>query len=248
MVNIRAFCMVCMATIAVTAAAQTGWEEFVVAPGESVWATSTLEEALGGRTVLYPPENLFDGDRTSCWVEGAPGDGIGESVTFAVNATVDELRVVSGFARTRRLYLRNGRPRTLRIWLVPAFTAPGMVSETDHTLYMARPVAAETTVDLADTLEEQAEGFPMSPDEQSEIVQTALESFLEEFPMFTDALLRDLGYHDSRDMSGRQLAAFFRDVIAAYSMICVRVEIADVYRGTHYRDTCISEIEVTVDP
>lgn len=225
---------------------QTVWEQIVAAPEQTVWATSALQETLGGRRIRYPATNLFDGDIATSWVEDVPGDGVGESVTFAVNGTVQEMRVVSGFARNERLYSRNGRPHRIKISLVAAFTAPGMVSETNHQLYLARSLKATQPVSLDDTRSEQVMPFPFDEDQQQEHVQVSLEAFLEDHPVFLDAIAKDLGYGDTANLMGRQLAAFFRDVSAAYSMICVRIEIADVYPGTHYRDTCISEVSVDI--
>ena len=48
--------------------------------GESVRATSSLTETLGGKSISYGPENLFDQDISASWVEGADGPGLDESV------------------------------------------------------------------------------------------------------------------------------------------------------------------------
>jgi hypothetical protein len=224
--------------------AQAGWQELDRRPGQSVWASSTLEETLGGRIVRYAAENLFDGDLRTCWAEGVQGDGIGQSVTFVVDRPVESLRIVSGYAASERLFRRNGRPKVLRVSLLAGFTAPGLVSETDAELYFVRSVGGARVFEMADTMRPQVLDAPVGAEGQARAVREALERFLTEFPDFARMMGADLGFDDPASLRGGARDEFLELAQAAFGMIGLRLEIAGVYPGSHYSDTCLSEITV----
>ncbi len=214
---------------------------------DSVWASSEFEEILGGRRIRYPASNLFDGSEQTCWAEAAHGDGIGESVTFITNRPVAQITLVNGFARHADLYNRNGRVKRLGVYLIAAFTAPGLVSETDYHLYFARSTKAKASITLEDTPEPQTFDFPMSSEEQESFLQVSLEQFFEQYPDFAGKIEEELGYKNAEELYGRRLAAFFRDVKEAFSILCVKVEIEAVYRGSEFQETCLTGIEAQFD-
>ena len=80
--------------------AASDWQELSTKLEQSVWASSVFCEQIRGQEVCYAPEQLFDGDPGTCWVEAAPGGGTGEWVLFAVNRPVEGLRLTNGFARS----------------------------------------------------------------------------------------------------------------------------------------------------
>lgn len=232
-------------TLVVGAAeAQSGWEEWDVEPRESVWASSVLTETLDGRDVSYPPVNLFDEDPATPWVEGAEGSGVGEHVTVLTERPVDSLEIVNGFARSERLFRRNARPRELRLVLVAAFTAPGLVSELDVERYFAREIGPPVTVELADTPEPQRVAFTVPARRQMELYRSALEEFLHDHDFFAEEMARQLGFPPAGDLTDAERAQFLDLAQTAFAMLCLRVEITGVYEGTHYDDSCISEIDV----
>lgn len=64
----------------------------------------------------YDPENLIDFDRSTCWSEGAAGNGVGESVTFTStqeSQLVRGIAIVPGYSKSLDLFTKNGAPRTL---------------------------------------------------------------------------------------------------------------------------------------
>jgi hypothetical protein len=203
-----------------------------------------LTETLGVREVSYPPDQLFDGETGSAWVEGAPGTGVGETVTFVTDRAVSALEFVNGFARTERLYLRNGRPRRLRVTMIAAFTAPGLVSELDVHRCFAREIGTAVEMTLDDTRAPQRRELPVTGNRQHELYRRALETFLADYPFFAAEMARELGFPPPDELSDADRREFLRLAEAAYGMRCVRLEIAAVYPGTHYSDTCLSEISV----
>ncbi|MBE0476554.1 MAG: discoidin domain-containing protein [Coriobacteriia bacterium] len=97
------------------------------APGESGPAAGesdlSARATLGASSVLppargftYVPANLVDGRRDTCWAEGAPGYGVGESVTFDFGGevTVTRLEVLPGYDKRNEAdrWTSNGRLKT----------------------------------------------------------------------------------------------------------------------------------------
>ncbi|MFL5969986.1 MAG: discoidin domain-containing protein [Gaiellaceae bacterium] len=83
----------------------------------SVSATSTLPPVPG---ITYRAENLLDDDNTTAWCEGARGNGIGESLTFAfaVPVRLRRIDVINGYNKggsNQVAYLANARAENVGI-------------------------------------------------------------------------------------------------------------------------------------
>lgn len=78
-----------------------------------VYASSSLAEA----DVVHSPERIMDGNISTAWVEGASGQGIGESVVFMFDNvyTVEGLWVAAGYQKNDRVYTINSRPEKITI-------------------------------------------------------------------------------------------------------------------------------------
>jgi hypothetical protein len=79
-------------------------------------ASSSLKSD-GGFT--YGPENLYDGDWQNAWVEGAEGDGIGESLTLTMKTPqkATKLSIYNGYRKDRQTFLANNRVKSLAVCL-----------------------------------------------------------------------------------------------------------------------------------
>lgn len=225
------------------------WEEFPVLPGESLWASSALSETLGSRVYHYPPENLFDGDRTTAWVEGIPGEGfpgegIGETLTVLVNRAVTGLALVNGYAKSPSLYEKNNRIRSLKLSLLIGFTAPGMISETDARLYLLKEFRSEEILSVKDIMETQSFKLSWSPEEQFDLCRTVLQEFTSENPYFLKMMLEETGLSEDTLFSDGTSLRLMTEV---YGFIALRLSIDDVYRGSHYNDTCLSELSLELE-
>lgn len=77
----------------------------------SVRASSELSE----RGMTHSVERIYDGRLNQAWVEGAPGQGIGESVTFTFDNIYkfSGIKVYAGYQKTRDLYRKNSRPKKI---------------------------------------------------------------------------------------------------------------------------------------
>jgi len=235
----RLLSSVALLLAAVGLAAQ--WQEIETKLDTSVWASSTLCEQVAGKTVCYEPGNLFDTDPGTCWVEGAEGDGIGESVTFVVNEPVESLTLVNGFARSPSLFEKNNRVKRVSISFLAAYTAPGLVTELDYYLYFAREHVGPE-IELEDTPEPQSFEILISSEQQEQFLWQTFIAFAGEHPDFAVHIKEDLCL--SEDATVRELENYRDEIFAAFGMSCLKLEIREVYRGSRYRDTCISEIEL----
>ena len=139
-----------------------GWEADELAP-DVVFAGCSLACALGWETTAssyLPPQGgnrydvgqIEDGSPRTAWVEGAPGDGVGESLVFRLFGDPDHdvgavglwgLRIVNGYAKSEATWRENGRVRSALL------------------LVGGRPVAR---IELADTMRAQAVALPEGPE------------------------------------------------------------------------------------
>ena len=85
--------------------------------GVNVVTSSVFTEVLGGERVYYLGKNLLDDDPSTAWVEGHPGDGVGEWVDLLVPevSSFHSLTVRNGFQANAEWYHKNGRVRGYRI-------------------------------------------------------------------------------------------------------------------------------------
>ncbi|MEE9306025.1 MAG: hypothetical protein V3V57_00705 [Spirochaetia bacterium] len=215
------------------------WRELSTKLEQSVWASSTYCEEIRGKQVCYPPEQLFDGDPGTCWVEAAPGNGVGEWVLFLVNRPVRALRLVNGFARSQSLYENNNRIKGLRLSFAVGFTAPGLVSELDYYLHFVTDLK-QAELELEDTMEPQPVDFAVSYEEHEDLIWEALDRFYDSHPLFMREIEKDLGLEPN--ISKEELKHNQDLIFDVFGMSCLRLEILEVYPGDRYDDTCLAEI------
>lgn len=86
-----------------------------------VTATTTLSE---GKLVHYP-ERIIDGDITTAWVEGAEGNGYGETITLEFDApfSVTSFKIYSGYQLDEKRYYNNARPEEMTVSFSDGTTA-----------------------------------------------------------------------------------------------------------------------------
>jgi hypothetical protein len=83
-----------------------------------VSATSTLprQDSTSGAND-YAADNTLDNDTRTAWVEGSPGRGTGQSLTyvFPEREALDRIRLVNGYAKSKDAQLDNGALKTVEI-------------------------------------------------------------------------------------------------------------------------------------
>lgn len=97
---------------------------------KTITASSSLSETLGGRNITYSPKNLGRCFEVGCtchpywwnykhipWVEGAEGNGIGESVTVEFTQEMNGMSVLNGYVTLDKLklYKENSRLKQVLI-------------------------------------------------------------------------------------------------------------------------------------
>ena len=67
--------------------------------------------------MVHSAEKICDGSLKNAWVEGAAGQGIGETVNFVFDArySFSGMKINAGYQKTKELYYKNSRPKKLKI-------------------------------------------------------------------------------------------------------------------------------------
>ncbi|MGI5173057.1 hypothetical protein H0R92_05565 [Treponema sp. OMZ 840] len=97
---------------------------------KNIQASSSFSEIIKGKKINYTPDNLFKCFYIGCkchpywwnsshipWVEGAPGNGIGESVTIEFKTRIHGISILNGYTdiNNMKLYKENSRAKRLKI-------------------------------------------------------------------------------------------------------------------------------------
>lgn len=205
------------------------WVRFELAGtgSDTLWgASSVLESAQPLSPSRYGPEKALDGNPATAWVEGGAGPGIGESYYFAVTEFPEELEFVNGYALNPDLFARNHRVAELRVRVFAAVQVSGFATELAEMLD-ARSISEERSVELADCMQRQRVQLPFDT--------TRLRREMKAFR--TSSAIRAWEFPQAAEMGlegDEGLPRSFRYVL--------RLEIAEVYRGTTWEDTCLAEI------
>lgn len=167
-------------------------------------------------TVTYDPFKAYDNNLSTAWSEGVEGDGIGEVLIYPLcdsdRIENENLRIFTGYAKSKDLWLKNNRPRNIKIFILKS---------TEHSWNKNTSFPMDITVvdEQYATLKDVFDWQPL-PIEKSKITfenrKKASDESLEKEEMRK--------YWDSRE-------EYF-----------VGIQILSVYPGTKYKDTLISEI------
>jgi|GEM_PF-5109869 len=183
-------------------------------------ATTILPPDSGTDSCLYGPERAVDGDPATAWCEGVDGNGEGEILVVHLGnrpESVREIEIWAGFGRSASLHERNGRPRTLRIHVLQAIT--GLPNQYDTTMRNFVKIG-EGEIHLEDVNAYQRVPVPAfdmlaNRDER----QAILDRFFTDYPEYW---LEEL----------------------YVGPVFIAMEIVDVYPGTSWEDTLISEVRL----
>lgn len=65
----------------------------------------------------HPIANIFDNNISTAWVEGKPGDGIGEwiKIGFEPDFELNQINIVNGYAKSKTIYEANNRLKKVKI-------------------------------------------------------------------------------------------------------------------------------------
>lgn len=141
--------------------------------------------------------------------------GTGAELWLFMNSGATSLRLINGCVKSDRLFSANNRARKLLVSVWTAEHLDGDVTETARAWKAAR-LTPDSELELKDTPEPQVFDFPFNWDE--------------------------LRFRKAEAASSMMKRADYRGRKRLYSSFVLRVEPAEVYRGSRHDDTCISEI------
>ncbi len=108
-------------------------------------------------TCRYSPGNLQDGNIATAWVEGEPGQGIGEIVIVPCLNLDEPVEIFAGYGKSEKLFSDNSRPRRIRLAVIEA----KMEGHTQYgILYNDLNIITDTIAELKDLPEFQRVEIP----------------------------------------------------------------------------------------
>lgn len=120
--------LVCTVVVVVAAVAHADFKRLFA---ERAAASSFLESNWNKYQENYHPTYVLDDDPSTAWVEGAEGDGLGESLTVRLSALKQakalRLVITPGYQKSKALFAANGTPTRLG---VTVHNAAGVVTGT----------------------------------------------------------------------------------------------------------------------
>ncbi|MDY0200486.1 MAG: hypothetical protein RBR40_05815 [Tenuifilaceae bacterium] len=156
--------------------------------------------------------SAVDGNYQTAWVEGVAGHGIGESIFVSMPNNCSVMNILSGYGKSRALFYQNSRPKTVKLRCYVGINPTGYVSEISP-IFKIQKYDKEYVLHLADVDSLQSFSFPFHKSQLASFGDSVKEQYFEEF---TEPIFQMLYF--------------------------VEIEIVDVYIGSEYSDTCISEI------
>ena len=175
----------------------------------------------------YPSTNLFDGYLKTCWVAGSSKKNNKSALFIKIpdQIPVDQLilNIFSGYGKNKALYLKNSRPKKIKISLLAAFYPEGCSTEVAN-LYIINKYPETKQIYLVDTFGVQS--FHLEIDKKA----------FAEFQTNSLNMCNSFKGEDFEKLKSDKDSASFSPTLI------LKLEIEDVYRGSKYDDICISEI------
>lgn len=182
-------------------------------------------EGLGN----YGGHNLFDKEGSTAWVEGEQGSGIGEYILFGIGkSTPDQMVILNGYQKNKDIFTKNNRVKTIKVSLFVGFMIPMDVTEIGC-YYYTKQFPIKEVITIENTYGSQQIAFPFAEKEILQFARFNQQAFLEDFKTELDKM-----HEDCPTCPTTPSNQFF-----------LKIEIMDVYKGTKWDDTCISDIWFT---
>ena len=211
-------------------AQDVAWEKMFLYDAMGIWnESSELDDRVSGHDELgkYCAAWLFDKDLTTAWVEGVKSDGIGEYVLLGhEKALPDKIHINNGYQKSESVYRKNGRPKVLRLSLYVAYYLPDDFTELGGNFYCL-PFPDSILLELNDEMGTQAIELAFNKEKIDSLKKLGDLSFKNEF---SEIIAERLNTNSDND--------WYKEF---YGFV-IKLEIIDVYKGSRWDDTCISDI------
>jgi len=169
----------------------------------------------------YSDYHLVDNNMTTAWVEGKNDDGRGEYVCIAIgNQPMKYISIANGFQKSPDLFQKNNRIKTIKATLYLAITDASMETQVGFT---ADAFAFPETMSIFLEDKEGQQYIPIQTDPGR--LRAFRNQKLKEYILsHYSRLSKDKTYSSLED-------SYF-----------IKFEITEVYKGSKWDDTCLSEI------
>ena len=204
------------------------------------WRSDFSNSFLGeGESCSHAPSMLVDGDHRTGWVEGDEGDGVGvEVVVPSLLDLTEPVWIWAGYGKSAELFAANGRPRRVRVDVLRLRAAePDSHDATgcSTSMYVEPVVVAGHVVALRDFNGYQVLSLPEFPREQ----------YLE-YPEEWLLMDGEERMHYQAMVDAGEAVAYERQP-RDYAYL-LRLTLLEVYPGSRYSDTVISELTNVLPP
>jgi len=198
----------------------TGWKLIYLKyhSGQLYWSSSELQAPTDNTFGRYGMHQIFDGDLKTCWAEGTASSGIRETLYIAVPEGARALSLANGFQKSQSLYRANNRIKTIGLTMFVGISREGDATEL-FTVYHATKFQGTKNLALQDIF-----GFQIVP---LPFDWSQVQAFKENLPA---------QFKSRQNLADKSLKLDVQYVL--------QIKILDVFKGTKYDDTCISEIKV----
>ncbi len=174
----------------------------------------------------YNAANLFDRHNTTAWVEGVPGDGIGETIYFTIGKKLKKnIFIENGFQKSESLYEKNNRIKTAKFTIFVSFMLPADVTEIGSYL-QCRQYDEQHIIHLKDVYGHQKIKFPFDKEKLSNFSAETMKLFEQD-------------YRAELEKRNEYKSGISADCYTGY---VVQMEILDIYKGSKWEDTCLTDI------
>jgi len=114
-------------------------------------ASSELDKGIYADFGKYGSTKLADNDSTTCWAEGAEGDGSNEYILLTIPGNTSKIEIRNGYQKNENIYYANNRPKNIDLTLYALYEPPGYVTETYTGFFISESIF-NTSLSLKDKL------------------------------------------------------------------------------------------------
>jgi len=211
------------------------WIELMLIGNSSCSSELNPGNPFEGKPGPYGVRNLFDNNPATAWVEGVKGYGSGEYFFLDMGYTLPKkLAIRNGYQKSESVFKKNSRVKSAKITPFVAFHISGEVTEIGKG-YKAKQAGNGSVVALRDAMGIQEVALPFD-----------IKAFFKERVSLT-AEFRNV-YRERIN----EVMKYEPDIIIPFYLhYLLKFEIVDVYPGSSFDDTCISDFktnDMVTDP
>ena len=195
------------------------WDRVTFEDADMYYSASSELEKPSSRKDFgrYSPHNLFDHNTSTAWVEGEEGSGIGSYILAGSRFGLTKyILIYNGYQDSESLFQKNNRVKELKLTLFIGFILDTGAQQFGFNADTAA-YKKSALITLNDEMGVQRFGVPFDREK--------VEAFRE-----NERNRYHMAYPGSRRIE---------------DFIFVKFEIASVYKGSKWDDTCIAELEFT---